>query len=44
MGLPLKEAFYFSTKQWNYYYGGTYDREQIHHKIDDVVVENSPML
>ena len=34
-----KKHFIFPLNNGNYYYGGTYDREQIHHKIDDVAVE-----
>lgn len=34
-----KKHFIFPLKEDTYYYGGTYDREQIHHKIDDSAVE-----
>ena len=34
-----KKHFIFPLNNGNYYYGGTYDREQIHHKIDDTAVE-----
>ena len=34
-----KKHFLFPLNNGNYYYGGTYDREQIHHKIDDSAVE-----
>lgn len=35
-----KKHFIFPLDNGNYYYGGTYDREQIHHKIDDSAVES----
>lgn len=34
-----KKHFLFPLENGNYYYGGTYDREQIHQKIDDSAVE-----
>ena len=34
-----KKHFIFPLNENTYYYGGTYDREQIHHKIDDSAVE-----
>lgn len=34
-----KKHFLFPINNDNYYYGGTYDREQTHHKIDDSAVE-----
>lgn len=34
-----KKHFIFPLDNGNYYYGGTYDREQTHHKIDDSAVE-----
>lgn len=34
-----KKHFIFPISDDVYYYGGTYDREQIHHKIDDSAVE-----
>lgn len=34
-----KKHFIFPLENGNYYYGGTYDREQTHHKIDDSAVE-----
>ena len=34
-----KEHFIFPLNENTYYYGGTYDREQTHHKIDDSAVE-----
>ncbi len=34
-----KKHFIFPLKEDTYYYGGTYDREHIHHKIDDSAVE-----
>lgn len=34
-----KKHFIFPLNENTYYYGGTYDREQTHHKIDDSAVE-----
>ena len=34
-----KKHFIFPLNENTYYYGGTYDREQIHHKIDNSAVE-----
>ncbi len=34
-----KKHFLFPLNNENYYYGGTYDREQTHHKIDDSAVD-----
>lgn len=34
-----KKHFIFPLNEDTYYYGGTYDREQMHHKIDDSAVE-----
>lgn len=34
-----KKHFLFPLIEDTYYYGGTYDREQKHHKIDDAAVE-----
>ena len=34
-----KKHFIFPLIDNTYYYGGTYDRDQIHHKIDDSAVE-----
>ncbi len=34
-----KKHFVFPLNDGSYYYGGTYDREQIHHEIDDAAVE-----
>lgn len=34
-----KKHFIFPLNNGNFYYGGTYDREQIHYKIDDSAVE-----
>ena len=34
-----KKHFIFPLSENTYYYGGTYDREQTHHKIDDSAVE-----
>lgn len=34
-----KKHFIFPITEDTFYYGGTYDREQIHHKIDDSAVE-----
>ena len=34
-----KKHFIFPISENTYYYGGTYDREQTHHKIDDSAVE-----
>ena len=34
-----KKHFLFPLNNNHYYYGGTYDREQTHHKIDDSAVE-----
>ncbi len=34
-----KKHFIFPFSEDTYYYGGTYDREQTHHKIDDSAVE-----
>lgn len=34
-----KKHFVFPLNDGSYYYGGTYDREQTHHEIDDAAVE-----
>ena len=34
-----KKHFIFPLNENTYYYGGTYDREQTHHKIDDSAIE-----
>ncbi|KPE50161.1 NAD(P)/FAD-dependent oxidoreductase [Chryseobacterium indologenes] len=34
-----KKHFLFPTDNGTYFYGGTYDREQLHHHIDDSAVE-----
>lgn len=34
-----KKHFLFSLQNGLYFYGGTYDREQLHHNIDDSAVE-----
>jgi len=34
-----KKHFLFPTDNGLYFYGGTYDREQLHHQIDDSAVE-----
>lgn len=34
-----KKHFLFPVDEKIYFYGGTYDREQIHHKIDDSAIE-----
>lgn len=34
-----KKHFLFPLNEQRYFYGGTYDREQLHHEIDDSAVE-----